>query len=88
MKPSYSKWINTIAKHVFAVYLITEAIGMPLYKALKNIYVDNFVLGLIVSVLIFIVCILIEVARNAIYEHAIKRYSNSRLSEYLCRFHL
>lgn len=78
-KPSQNNMINLTAKQVFAVYLITEAIGMPLYTALKDIFVYNFILGLFASVLIFIACIFIEMARNAAYESIIKRFPISFL---------
>lgn len=71
---THNKRINAIAKHVFAVYLITEAIGMPLYQTMKDVFAANFILGLLLSASIFSACIIIEAARNSVYELITKRY--------------
>lgn len=77
-KPTYIKNINMVSKHVFSVYLITEVVGLRLYIALKNIFVNNLFLGLLASALVFAICILIEIPRNAVYEWGVKRYLNSK----------
>lgn len=62
-RPTYNKNVNNIAKHVFAVYLITEAIRMPLYLYLKGMFLNNFLLGLALCLLVFAGCIIVEMVR-------------------------
>lgn len=67
-KPTFSKSVNTVARHVFAVYLITEAVGMHLYVPLSKLFVRNFFLGLLACVAVFAACVLVEAVRRSLYD--------------------
>lgn len=68
LKPTYNIKVNTIAKHVFGVYLITEGIGLRLYKMLKDIFNENFLLGILACIVVFFACLLIESVRSKGYD--------------------
>lgn len=68
LRPVCSRRINAVAKHVLAVYLVTEALGVQLYKPLKDLFVYNFFVGLGCCVLVFLICIMVEAVRSAAYE--------------------
>jgi len=68
LKPVCSTRVNAVAKHVLAIYLITEALGVHLYKPLKDLFVYNFFVGMAACVLVFLACIAIESVRSTAYE--------------------
>lgn len=67
LNPAYNVKVNTIAKHVFGVYLITEGIGLRLYKTLKDIFNGSFLLGMLACILVFFACLMIEAIRSKGY---------------------
>lgn len=73
LKPVFSRRINAVAKHVLAVYLVTEALGVQLYKPLKDLFVFNFFAGLGGCVLVFLICILVEAIRSSAYDRLVRR---------------
>lgn len=74
--PTSNVRINTIAKNVFGVYLITEGIGSYLYKILKDIFNDNFLFGLFACILVFSVCLIIEAIRSKVYDLMCNKFAS------------
>lgn len=70
--------INFIASHVFATYLITDGIIGPafLYKYLRDVFITNVCLGLLLTVVVFIGCIVIEYTRKIVTKPIIMYFSN------------
>lgn len=75
LAPTYDKRINLTAKHVFGVYLITEGIGSRLYKALRGLFDNSFLLGMAACIVVFALCLLIEAARSRGYDFLYDRIS-------------
>lgn len=59
--------VNAVAKHVFAVYLITEAFSAYLYVPLKDLFNSSFMLGIAGCAAVFILCIAVESVRSSVY---------------------
>lgn len=83
LKPTFNKRLNSVAKHVFGVYLITEALSMHLYKPLKDIFNDNFILGLSACVVVFVVCLMVEAVRSKVYNALLEKVSY-HIRKYKC----
>lgn len=68
LRPSFSRCTNAVAKHVFAVYLITETFGIHLYGVLRDIFNRNFFLGIAAAAVVFAACIAVENVRSKLSE--------------------
>lgn len=68
LNPTFNIKINTLARHVFAVYLITECAGKTFYKMLKDCFNSNFFFGMSACIGVFFVCLLIEAIRSKCYD--------------------
>lgn len=58
-------FINTVARHTFATYLLTDYFIGPLflYKMLSDTFIKNFGLGLLLTILVYCIGILIDYIR-------------------------
>lgn len=83
LKPVFSNWINAIAKHVLAVYLITETLGVHLYKPLRDLFVYNFFVGMVACVFVFLVCIAVETVRSRVYDWLVRCFKTCFLDKKL-----
>lgn len=70
--------INVIASYAFGTYLITDGIVGPLflYKYMHDIYENDFALGLFLTVLVFIICMVIDYIRERITSPAVLYLTN------------
>lgn len=68
LTPTFNRWINAVAKNVFGVYLITEAFSMHLYKPLKDVFNDSFLLGIATCIAVFAACLMVEAIRSKGYD--------------------
>lgn len=80
LKPTFNGRTNSVAKHVFGVYLITEALAMHLYKPLKDVFNDSFMLGMAACIVVFTVCLMVEAVRSKGYNVILDKFS-----PYMCK---
>lgn len=73
-KPIYSNTINKLLTPVFFIYLLTEGIGIKLYKFLANTLDQNLLLSFIYIFVTLIISILIGHTYNFLYTNIIEKY--------------
>jgi len=60
LRPLKKESVNTILKHTFAIYLITESLGKILYEKLVHILNSNILLFFVLIVIIGFTCMVID----------------------------
>ena len=66
-KPFYSPIINKLCSPILYIYLLTEIIGLPLYKLEANLFDYNCLLGLLFLISVVFASLMIGYIGNYIY---------------------
>lgn len=59
LRPFYSKWINYIFANTLIIYLLTEGVGVSLYKFETTLLKENMIVGMLFVLATMIVCLII-----------------------------
>ena len=77
IKPFFSKLINLLFSNTLIIYLLTEGVGVILYKFEADLLKKNALYGILFVVFIMIVCLTIGVmlsfAYNVVNNYFVKR---------------
>ena len=76
MPPKTNSFWNSVGKHCFAIYLVTEGIGMSLYRQWAKINDESWLMVIMVIACTCIICIIFDYVQSALNSYLRKHVVN------------